>query len=93
MLKKHGYKPTRSDEFLEYALESPIKYDDPLRWWKNEDRFPTLAAMARDHLAVQATSAASERAFSRAKRAIGDQRTRLNEETLRILMCLGSWLS
>ena len=92
MVTKHGHAPASRDEFMEYAFDSLATEDDPLEYWKHERRFPTVARLARDHLAVQATSAASERAFSRAKRVVSDQRTQLKEETVRMLMCLQSWL-
>ena len=37
----------------------------PLVWWQqNQDRFPHVAKMARQHLGVPATSASVERVFS-----------------------------
>ena len=59
---------------------------------ENENWFPTLAAMARDYLAVQASSAASERAFSKAKLLVNDHRTKTKVEIVRMLMCLESRL-
>jgi hypothetical protein len=39
---------------------------DPLMWWKqHQQEFPDLARMARQYLAVPATSASPERFFSR----------------------------
>jgi zinc finger BED domain-containing protein 1 (E3 SUMO-protein ligase ZBED1) len=38
---------------------------DGLEWWRNnEERFPTIAQLARQVLPIQASSAASERVFS-----------------------------
>ena len=54
-------------------------YNDPLKWWKqNQGHFPILARLARVYLAVQATSAPSERVFSVASRLIAARRTRLD---------------
>ncbi|CAN0461813.1 unnamed protein product [Ectocarpus sp. 12 AP-2014] len=39
----------------------------PLKWWiQKQEMFPTLSKLAVKYLAVQATSAASERLFSEA---------------------------
>jgi zinc finger BED domain-containing protein 1 (E3 SUMO-protein ligase ZBED1) len=47
---------------------------------------PTLAAIARSYLAVQATSAPSERIFSAASRLITGLRNNLDPETVKNLM-------
>ncbi len=46
------------DKLEKYLLQPPCGMDVfPLDWWKaNESTFPTLALMARDYLAAQATS-------------------------------------
>ena len=67
--------------------------EDMLQWWANhEGRFPTLAAMARDFLAVPATSAPSERAFSLGRQAISTFRHDLEPETIEKIMLLKAWL-
>ena len=48
--------------------------------------------MARDYLAIPATSASSERLFSSGKHLITDSRNRLNQETIQACECLKSWL-
>ena len=63
-----------------------------LKWWKdNQSQFPTLAKMARDYLAMQASSVPSERGFSKSGLTVSNLRNRLNPETVRYLMCLQSW--
>ena len=57
----------------------PVSTGNPLLWWKrNSILYPNLAALARKYLAIQATSASSERIFSRASLIISNLRTRLD---------------
>lgn len=61
--------------------EDPV-LSDPLEWWKNhESQFPILASLARLYLAIQATSAPSERQFSVASRVINTKRSSLDPHT------------
>jgi hAT family C-terminal dimerisation region len=54
-------------------------YNDPLNWWmEHQGQFPILVRLARYYLAVQATSAPSERIFSVASRVIADRQARLD---------------
>lgn len=65
---------------------------DPLTWWKsNQLQFPTLSNMARDYLAIPATSVPSEEIFSLGKNLITDKRNRLAGKTIRVCLCLKSW--
>ena len=71
-------------------LDEPIaiKTTNVLEWWKhNKDRFPNLAAMAQDFLAIPATSVTSEQMFSCAGRIIDDSRASLDVNTIAALMC------
>jgi hypothetical protein len=72
-------------ELLDYKKLNPKvlnhgkQYPDCLEWWKrNECRFPRLAILAKKYLSIQATSAPSERIFSKAGRIISTLRTRLS---------------
>jgi zinc finger BED domain-containing protein 1 (E3 SUMO-protein ligase ZBED1) len=77
-------------DFLELEIETYKKtkllprYADPLKdfWIPNQDRFPVLYKMALDHLVVPATSAASERLFSRAAYVCKDRRTNFSSSNL-----------
>ena len=54
------------------------KSNDPLIWWKeNQTTYPILAQLARIYLAVQATSAPSERIFSAAEQILSKSRARM----------------
>ena len=57
----------------------------------NESQFPNLARMARDYLAISATSVLSEQCFSLSKNLITDQRNWMLGKTVRACMCLKSW--
>ncbi|TVU48891.1 hypothetical protein EJB05_00173, partial [Eragrostis curvula] len=84
-----------STELDRYLDENPIprsKEFDVLQWWKgNSSKYPILARIARDVLAIPASSVASEAAFSTGKRIISDDRSSLAPETVEALICLQDW--
>jgi hypothetical protein len=53
--------------------------------------YSIIAQIARDHLAIPATSAASERVFSNGSDIITKKRNRLSPSTVRYLLCLRDW--
>ena len=58
-----------------------VVFNNPLEWWKrNQKKISTLAGLARMYLAIQATSAPTERVFSVASRVISKFRTSLDPE-------------
>ena len=74
-------------------VDSGYVWQDPLAWWKmNQVACPILAGLAKVYLAVQATSAPSERVFSIASRVISNRRTRLNPSLAgKMLFVSESW--
>ena len=71
------------DELTRYKRKKIAKDTDVdvLAWWRrNQELFPHLAVLARKYLSMQATSAPSERIFSRARQIIDEKRTRLGPE-------------
>ena len=57
------------------------RYMNVLGWWKDhENQFPNLTKLAKKYLSIQATSAPSERIFSKAGNIISEKRTRLGPE-------------
>lgn len=66
-------------EWQKYAKHATRKgVGDVLHWWKeNEKVYPKMAVLARRMLACQATSAASERVFSRSGALASKTRNRL----------------
>ena len=66
-------------EFNTYMRVQEVVNDtDPLMWWKqHQEEFPRLARMARQYLAVPASSASPERLFSSVGLVKSDLRGRL----------------
>lgn len=63
-----------------------------LRWRRDhENVYPTLAKMARDILCIQGYSVPVGRLFSVDSIVMNKRRTCLNNEPLKILMCINSW--
>ncbi|WOG86324.1 hypothetical protein DCAR_0205526 [Daucus carota subsp. sativus] len=66
---------------------------DILTWWKaNAPKYPNLQHMARDFLAIPASTVASESSFSSSGRLVSPHRNRLHPNTIEALMCAQSWL-
>nr|GEW20233.1 BTB/POZ and TAZ domain-containing protein 4-like [Tanacetum cinerariifolium] len=57
-------------------------------WKEKETMFPVLSCMAIDLISVQASSVASESAFSTSGRVLSIRRTRLTPASLEMCMCL-----
>ncbi|XP_021314613.1 zinc finger BED domain-containing protein RICESLEEPER 2 [Sorghum bicolor] len=86
-----------NSEYDRYLRDDLFPCDDDsfdiLNWWKmHASKYPTLAAMARDILAVTASTVPSESAFSTGGRIINDHRTRLAGSTVEALLCFQDWL-
>ena len=77
---------------LNHYLELPIDEEtEPLLWWQaHSNEFPVLSNMARDYLTIQATSVASEQAFSIAGNVITKNQNCLLPETSRACLCVKS---
>jgi hypothetical protein len=80
-------------EWRRWMLEPrPGEQTDILKYWSAKQyQYPTIACIARDHLAIPATSAASERVFSNGSDIITKKRNRLSPSTIRYLLCLRDW--
>ncbi|GJW10277.1 zinc finger BED domain-containing protein RICESLEEPER 2-like protein [Tanacetum coccineum] len=101
-LNQHKKKKSRGDPTMSSEYEQYLKTDfvsglqpkdfasyDVLGFWKSkENQFPVLSRMAMDILSVQASSVASESAFSTSGRLLTIRRTRLTPESLEMCMCL-----
>jgi hypothetical protein len=77
-------------EYTKWMKQLPVKRDtNILKYWASKEyEFPTIARMARDHLAIPATSAASECVFSVGSDIVTKKRNRLGAGNTRRLLCL-----
>jgi hypothetical protein len=72
--------------YMDDSVRMPLNEDDgsytnPLDWWKMyAGTYPVLACLAKRYLAIPATSAPSERIFSRAGRIISMRRASLSAD-------------
>jgi len=94
ILNSNTSAPRTLKNELEKYLAIPLEdHVDPLLWWQvRREEFPILSQIARDYLCIQATSVASEQAFSVAGQTISPLRNRLDGETARVTLCLKSWI-
>nr|GEY07984.1 bromo adjacent homology (BAH) domain, zinc finger, RING/FYVE/PHD-type [Tanacetum cinerariifolium] len=101
-LREHTKKDARNDPSLSSEYERYVNSDfvtlldnslfatlDLLGFWKaKESMFLIPSRMAMDIISVQATSVASESAFSTSRRVLSIRRTRLTLASLEMCMCL-----
>lgn len=82
------------DELTQYLSESIVPmHTDVLDWWKaNSGRYPRLCNMARDFLAVQATSGAPEEIFCGKGEEIDKQKYCMPHESTQSVLCIRSWI-
>ena len=79
-------------EYVEYLGTSVVPEVSVLEYWKHAgQRFPCLRELARDLLAVPASTVQTERENSKAKYVIREERNRLVSKTVQAVMCLKSW--
>ena len=82
---------TSVPENEEYLSTATVPNVPVLSWWKGATHFPVAQRMARDFLAVPASSVQCERENSKAKYVITDIRNRLSSQTVQATLCLKSW--
>ncbi|KFY05160.1 hypothetical protein V491_09190 [Pseudogymnoascus sp. VKM F-3775] len=80
-------------EWKRWMLEPrPGEHTDIFKYWSAKQyQYPIVAQVARDHLAIPATSAPSERVFSNGSDIIIKKRNKLSPLTIRYLLCLRNW--
>ncbi|XP_052181296.1 zinc finger BED domain-containing protein DAYSLEEPER isoform X2 [Diospyros lotus] len=91
--KRRATMSLATDELTHYLSEPPAPIPtDVLEWWKlNSARYPRLSVMARDFLAVQATSVAPEELFCCKGNEIDRQRICIPHNSTQSLLCIKSW--
>lgn len=87
ILQQRASKHHRNDFDRYIEIPNDVHISSSLEWWKkNKSLYPDLAKMARDVLAVPASSSSVERMFSISGKIATWQRNRLNPRTIRNLM-------
>jgi len=81
------------NEWTKWMKEAPVPRNTKiLSYWRGKQyEFPTIARMARDHLAIPASSAASECVFSGGSDLITKKRNQLGGENTRKLLYMRDW--
>jgi hypothetical protein len=75
------------------AMRTASAGENVLGWWKHHaNEYPCLARIARDYLAIPATSVPAERVFSGGADLVTKKRGSLNEDTIQAHLSLGSWM-
>lgn len=84
---------TELQKYLAEEHEVESKNFNILSWWKiNSPRFPVLAEMAWDVLAIPISSVASECTFSTGGRILDSFRISLTPKLVQTLVCLQDWI-
>jgi hypothetical protein len=92
-----GHDTDAMNKLDKYMADPPLRLSghfDILAWWKYQtDEYPILAKIARDLLAVQVSTVASESAFSAGGRVVDPFRSRLEPEMVEALICMKDWVA
>ena len=84
----------KESETTRYLAAPAVDIDvDVLGWWRfHACEYPRLARIARDYLAIPATSVPAERVFSGGADLVPKKRGSLSEDSIKTCMSLKSWL-
>ena len=82
------------DRYITDPIEDVVDEFDILKWWKlNGVKYPGLALIAKDVLAIPVSTVASESCFSTGGRVINSFRASLTPKIVEALICSQNWLS
>jgi hypothetical protein len=93
--KKAGIINNDVDRYLQDAIEGDDDSNfDILNWWRVNgiSKYPILARIARDILAIPVSTIASESSFSTSGRVIDPFRSSLSPKMVEALICTQNWL-
>lgn len=79
------------DSYLALGRENIADDDVALYWKVNAGKWKCLSKMAKDFLAIPATSASSERSFRTGRDLLGLNRQSMHSNTMEACICLRSW--
>jgi len=85
---------TSSDEIHRFlqVTNAGDRSIDPLTWWgNNQGRFPSIATVARNVLAIQASFVPSESTFSLAGMIVDNSRCSISYRPIKSCLLLSSW--
>ncbi|XP_052185152.1 zinc finger BED domain-containing protein RICESLEEPER 2-like [Diospyros lotus] len=89
----HETKKSELNQYLEELVFPGNENFNILHWWEiNSAKFPTLARMARDILAIPSITVAPEAAFSVGSRTIDETRTSLPPDIVEALATGNDWI-
>jgi hypothetical protein len=92
--KKSGIIQNDVDRYLADEIEGDSFNFQILDWWRvNESKYPILALIARDVLAILVSTIASESSFSTSRRIIDSFRSSLSPKMVEALICTQNWLT
>ena len=97
----YGHNDTETNDLEKYLADPPLKVAkanqhtfDILAWWKgHKDEYPIMYQLARDVLAMQVSTVASESAFSAGGRVLDPYRNRLDPSMVEALVCTRDWIA
>ncbi|XP_057518601.1 uncharacterized protein LOC130799505 isoform X2 [Amaranthus tricolor] len=80
------------DSYLIHHFEIDQGSYNILEWWKEKSvKFLILSRIAKDILAIPASTIASESAFSAGRRVLDEKRSRLAPKSIQICVCKKDW--